>query len=160
MCGGASEKATSTQSREHLADRIEAWSRGEIDNLELDDTVWEHFGSDETFEVANAVWCCYDDFKSHPPTPGTNALLRRYAAFLRSGLDEAPKWRVPVFFRLFHRQIPQPFWPFADQAQWTAHRSLSTIEAPSIDDETLLSWVRFYRRVRQIVGDVRPKNKV
>src|SRR6476620_3270778 len=85
-----------------LADKVEEWVGGKIDNLELDDYVLGLPASAES-AVTDALWTLYDDFHSHPPSPDmqTMALLRRFAAFLRTDLVEAESVTRRVFFGLF-----------------------------------------------------------
>lgn len=140
------DSLTPQQARIVLADRVEAWIRGEITNLELDDFVmWLPLGA-KVKGVSVAVWSTYDDFKRHRPRRLSLAILKRCCAFLRTDLSEAPPTRVPAFFGLLYRSQYPSFWPFASQKEWITSRSMSTIEVPDYRPDEVRQIRRHFSR--------------
>jgi len=136
------------EERQHVANALEDYMAGRIDNFQLDDLIEDaDFVLTELPELWGAIWCSYDDFHIHPPNEehGHRAHFRRVAAFLRSGLEyrEPPTRRV--FFGLFSKPVYPPYWPFSSQADWRKHRDLASISVPSptpSDVREIVGWIR------------------
>jgi hypothetical protein len=79
------------EDRERVADSIEGYLAGEIDNFQLDDALFKADLEDRAAcEIAGEVWFFYDDFRRHKnekkhgiPQAG-EARLHRWIEFLRS----------------------------------------------------------------------------
>src|SRR3712207_5585268 len=75
--------------RDKLADAMVRYTKGEIDNFELDDQVFRDPGDDRTLaDISLGVWLFYDDIKVHTATFGPEGweAWRRLIAFLKSDL--------------------------------------------------------------------------
>jgi hypothetical protein len=78
------------EERRQLADAIEQYLAGEIDNFALNEVCQQMHRDVAAFQIAGQVWYGYDDIRRHKYegkhrwTPEGEAMLRRWIQFLRT----------------------------------------------------------------------------
>ena len=128
--------AIDREMRQVVADAIDAFLKGTIDNFSLDDTIFSKKTDDMLCaEIAQQVWFFYDDTYKYLNNgkrklhPSREAILKRWILILRSELQWSdfaqPSPRPPRFGgfgrflnRILHPTKPKfgdnPYWPFSN----------------------------------------------
>ena len=124
--------AIDREMRQAVADAIDAFLKGAIDNFSLDDTLFSKKTDDMLCtELIRQVWLFYDDTRKYlnegkeKLPPFSEAILKRWILILRSELqwsDFAQSSPSPSRFRRFwnRRSTPKPkwrdnpYWPFSN----------------------------------------------
>jgi hypothetical protein len=134
--------AVDLQNRRILADAIDDFIDGTIDNWTLDDIGWGDRNDTMCREIRRQTWLFYDDIRRYYNTgPGAlggqaEAILRRWSQLLRSDVEwgevtgiaeRRNSWTtLRAFFS--KRATPRPawkrnvFWPFHSRAHWEMFR--------------------------------------
>ena len=121
-----------TANRRRVADAIQGYLDGALDNFRLDDELMQIVTEDVAcHEIAKEMWYFFDDVKRHYNAKPyeiderAEAIVRRWISFLRSDL----KWKWPPFHAsdVSKRISPMSsvqalttneFWPFESEQAW------------------------------------------